>query len=155
MPGAAGRRVFDDRPAGGGSFTVGKAATRPARATTETGNYRLELDIADPKQMYSKADAVRQKSTSGAIMVSGQLAGGMASPSGGIKGMPGMAPSGGGTQADPAMRQLELHVRSKSTGRAVGNVKVFAEQNFILFDLAVRPVLRVSTTGALARQSLV
>jgi hypothetical protein len=106
------------------------AATTPVQATTETGNYRLELDIGDPEQMYSKADAARQKSTSGEIMISGQMAGGMKgmpgmSPSGaGMQGMPGMAPSGGGTQADPAMRHLELHVRSKSTGKAVRNAKV-------------------------------
>jgi hypothetical protein len=38
-----------------------------------------------------------------------------------------MSPSGGGTQADqadPAMRHVELHVRSKATGKAVRNAKV-------------------------------
>jgi hypothetical protein len=117
------------------------AATTPVQATAEAGNYRLELDIGDPEQMYSKADAARQKPTSGEIMVSGQMAGGTPSPgggmkgmpgmappsggmSGGMKGMPGMSPAGGDAQADPAMRHLELHVRSKSTGKAVRNAKV-------------------------------
>jgi hypothetical protein len=119
------------------------AATTPVQAMAETGSYRLELDIGDPEQMYSKADATRQKPTSGEIMVSGQMAGGTPSPGGGMKGMPGMSPPSGGSppgggmkgmpgmaptgadaQADPAMRHLELHVRSKSTGKAVRNAKV-------------------------------
>ena len=66
--------------------------------------------------MYGKADVARSKPTSGEIMVSGQMAGGM-------QGMPGMS-SDGGMPADPAMRHLELHVRSKSTGKAVRNAKV-------------------------------
>ena len=52
------------------------AATTPVQATAETGNYRLELDIGDPEQMFSKADVARLKPTSGEIMVSGQMAGG-------------------------------------------------------------------------------
>jgi hypothetical protein len=129
-----------------GPFPLGWAAMMPVQATAESGSYRLELDIGDPEQMYSKADMARLKPTSGEIMVSGQMAGGAAGvqgvsgtpPSGGgMQGMPGMSSSGGGMQgmpnmssssagiqADPAMRHLELHVRSKATGKAVRNAKV-------------------------------
>jgi hypothetical protein len=112
-----------------GPFASGRAATMSVKATAETGNYRLELDIGDPEQMYSKADVARQKPTSGEIMVSGQMAGAMPAmpPSSGMPGMPGMpgmSSPGGSVQADPTMRHLELHVRSKATGKAVRNAKV-------------------------------
>jgi hypothetical protein len=108
-----------------GPFPLGRAAMAPVQATAETATYRLELDIGDPEQMYGKADVARLKPTSGEIMVSGQMAGGMPgmSPSPSMHGMPGMS-SDGGMPADPAMRHLELHVRSKSTGKAVRNAKV-------------------------------
>jgi hypothetical protein len=32
----------------------------PVQAAAETGKYRLELDIGDPEQMYSKADSRRR-----------------------------------------------------------------------------------------------
>jgi hypothetical protein len=130
-----------------GPFSLGWAAMTPVQATAEAGSYRLELDIGDPEQMYSKADVARLKPTSGEIMVSGQMSGGAggmqgmsgtppssgnmqgmpskSSSGGGMQGMPGMSSSSGdGLQADPATRHLELHVRSKATGKAVRNAKV-------------------------------
>jgi hypothetical protein len=91
----------------------------PVQATAETGKYRLELDIGDQEQMYSKADAARLKPTGGEIMVSGHMANDMS----GMKGMPGMS-SDAGMQTDASMRHLELHVRSKTTGKAVRAAKV-------------------------------
>jgi hypothetical protein len=102
-----------------GPFPSGRAATTPVQATAETGDYRLEPHIGDREQMYSETDAERLKPISGEIMVSGQTAGGI----GDMEGMSGMSP-GGSMQTDPAMRHLELHVRSKATGRAVRDVNV-------------------------------
>jgi hypothetical protein len=49
---------------------------------------------------------------------------GMSSSGASMPGMSNMSSSSAGIQADPAMRHLELHVRSKATGKAVRNAKV-------------------------------
>ena len=104
-----------------GVLAAGPAAAGAARAATlatangVTADYRLELDVGTPEKMYSRAEAAKMKLTTGEIMVSGKMAGGMAGMSAGSSGT--MAPMG-------AMRHLELHVYDKASGKAVRGANV-------------------------------
>jgi len=74
---------------------------------SKTKQYRLTLQIGPTETMYSEAEAKAKRPTSGEIMLSGKMAGGM----------PGMMSMSG-------MRHMELHVYSLDTGKVVTNAHV-------------------------------
>ena len=91
-------------------------AMNTERSTAQTAHYRLELDLGHSEEMYSKADAKRLEPSGGEIMVGGKMVGGMGA-------MHGKTMNGASKPA-PSVHHLELHVRSKTTGKAVRNAKV-------------------------------
>lgn len=74
------------------------------KATTQ--HYNMELDLSGPQKMYSMAQVKAEKLTAGEIMVGGKT----------------MAM--GALPAGKTLYHLELHVRSKATGKPVEGAKV-------------------------------
>ncbi len=82
-----------------GSATA-SAATITQRANTKT--YALTLTVGPLEKMYTQAQVKSMHPTSGEVMVGGSMGGGMS--------------MGKGT------RHLEVHIRSRATGKVVTNV---------------------------------
>ena len=78
---------------------------------SKTKHYRLTLQIGPTETMYSEAEAKEKHPSSGEVMLSGKMAGGM------DHAMPGMASMSG-------MRHVELHVYSLKTGKVVTDARV-------------------------------
>ncbi|HLJ18889.1 MAG TPA: hypothetical protein VKU84_01760 [Stellaceae bacterium] len=73
----------------------------------KTKQYRLTLQIGPTETMYSAAEAKAKSPTSGEVMLSGKMAGGMT-----------------GMMAMSGMRHVELHVYSLATGKVVTDARV-------------------------------
>jgi len=82
-------------------------ADDPVTLDSKTKQYQLTLQIGPTETMYSETEAKAKRPTSGEIMLSGKMVGGMT----------GMMPMSG-------MRHLELHVHSIDTGKVVTNARV-------------------------------
>ncbi len=83
-------------------------------AESKTQHYRLSLQIGRIETMFSEAEAKAKHPTSGEVMLSGKMAGGMP---GMDNAMPGMMPA-------PGTRHVELHVYALSTGKIVTDARV-------------------------------
>src|SRR5579859_4389929 len=79
-----------------------------------TAHFRLTLQIGPMEAMYSEADAKATHPTSGEVMLSGKMTGGMPSMDHAMPGMTSM----------PGMRHVELHAYSLKTGKAVPDASV-------------------------------
>lgn len=96
---------------------VSMAQTRaddPSAREGRTAHFRLTLQIGPTETMYSEADAKAKHPTSGEVMLSGKMAGGMASMDQAMAGMTAM----------PGVRHVELHAYSLKTGKAVTDASV-------------------------------
>lgn len=80
-------------------------ALKPVR---ETQHYRLVLQIGPSETMYTAAEAKAKHPTSGEVMLSGKMAGGMDHA----------------MLALPVLRHVELHVSARDTGKPVTDASV-------------------------------
>ncbi len=99
------------------SMFVSVAQTRADDLITReatTAHFRLTLQIGPTEPMYSEADAKAKHPTSGEVMLSGKMTGGMASMN---QAMPGMMSTSG-------MRHVELHAYSRKTGKVETSARV-------------------------------
>ena len=84
------------------------------RSESTTTRYRLTLQIGPTERMYSEAEAQAKHPSSGEVMLTGKMAGGMA----------GMDHAMSGMMTIPGMRHVELHVYSLNTGKVVTDARV-------------------------------
>jgi hypothetical protein len=80
----------------------------------KTAHYRLTLQIGPTETMYSETEAKAKHPSSGEVMLSGRMAGGMSATGHGMPGMTSM----------PDMRHIELHAYSLKTGKVVSDARV-------------------------------
>ena len=81
---------------------------------SQTRRYRLDLQIGPTETMYTPAEAKAKHPTSGEIMLSGRMAGGM----------PDMGHTMAGIMPMSDVRHVELHVYDRATGKPVSDARV-------------------------------
>jgi hypothetical protein len=85
-----------------------------AKLESQTQRYRLVLQIGPTETMYTAAEAKAKHPTSGEIMQSGKMTGGM----------PGMGHAMADMTPMPDLRHVELHVYARDTSKPVSDARV-------------------------------
>ena len=111
---------------GGPSGAASPAAARPchvaeAIATVTTATYTMSLATGPPERMYSPSEVAATHPTDGEVMLGGTMTGGDGGHDMAAMGDPGGAGASAGAGGGGALRHVEIHICSRTTGRVIAD----------------------------------